>query len=76
MISERIDEGHDGRPQGPSPRIHAAPAPTRETEHLVRVRRLGFGQPVGEGCGKDGELSRQSDGGRPQGPQPRPYARS
>src|SRR5438067_1868826 len=41
MISERIDEGHDGRPQGPSPRIHAAPAPTRYPDDFVRGMRFG-----------------------------------
>src|SRR6266568_3768098 len=33
--------GNDGRPQGPQPRIHATPAPTRYPDHVVRLMRLG-----------------------------------
>ena len=38
---EASRQGKGGRPQGPQPHIHAAPAPTRETEHFVRLVHIG-----------------------------------
>src|SRR6266700_3249385 len=39
-VGEGSRQGKGGRPQGPQPRIHAAPAPTRESfVRLVRIER-------------------------------------
>src|SRR6266581_7958076 len=40
---EQREQGHGGRPQGPQPRIHTAPAPTREAEGGVRWMPIGAG---------------------------------
>ncbi len=63
---EQSEQGHGGRPQGPQPRIHATPAPTREPERGERWMPDGAGSNDPIGINRS-EREQGSDG-RPQGP--------